>query len=475
MGSKIHVAEPKAARNPSIVRAFKDLDDQLDTYFSDGLTDGRRRQRVDDQERLRELERSNSRLRTESHNDGQQLTLLELQLRAAQSECDALRTRLESLSNPKPKSPESLYVDEIHDGLEVERMLLDPRDAEQNSPAHFPSIHAVPRPHSAEHSAEHSSGLCPPPNSSISPSTSLLPIPTSNTHALAASLPPRPTVEVIASSGAPDLHSAPSFSSCRTPRTLRQLQYLMRRAHQPGNEHALAKIKRLCAEAHRTPREEKTELQWYILRNWRNPNIDSNASHSVSPPPPLLLPNQALLPPKANDPRIEDPVEVWAAFLTTRKGSWPRGVRRAADGTPHLGDLRASRTVARLRPAIGATGSTTTRTEFMACATQLFASPGMYAYLIRQGRLTVASVVSYRQHHAAQFSVTAPEVARHFAACGISVAEAEAELEPWAQEYQVALSFPTGSAQPRYKPYTKSPRAHSSRARYEPGDRFGWR
>lgn len=254
----------------------------------------------------------------------------------------------------------------------------------------------------------------------------------------------------------------------------------MHRAHQPGNEDALAKIKMLCAEAHQTPREEKTELQRYILHNWRNPNIDSNASsHSVSPPPPppppLLLPNQALLPPKANNPRMEDPVEVWAAFLTTHKGSWPRGVRRAADGTPHLGDLRASRTVARLRPAIGATGSTTARTEFMACAAQLFASPGMYAYLLRRDGLTVAPVVSYRQHHAAQFSVTAPEVARHFAACGISVAEAEAELEPWAQEYQVALPFPTGSAQPRYKPYTKSSSAYPSRARYEPGDRFGWR
>ncbi|KAJ7472141.1 hypothetical protein FB451DRAFT_1339696 [Mycena latifolia] len=443
-----HIAGAKAAHSTSIDRAFKDLDDQLDTYFFDGVAEGRRRQRADDQERVRDLERANSRLRTEAHETEQHLAHIKNQLRLAQSECDALRKRLESSSNQKPEG--SPYIEGVRDGLEVERMLLDPRETDQNSPAHFHTVSAVPSSHPSK--PEDSSGSFVAPQIFTPPQTSSSSIPASKTQVFAApalSLPPRPTVEVIASSGPPDLRATPAFSSIqqgRAPQTLRQLQYLMNRAHQPGNDVALAKVKTLCAEAHQTPREEKSELQRYILANWRNPEQSASGSRSVSPPPlPLLLPNQELLPPRANNPRMEDPVEVWHAYLTTHQGSWPRGVRRAPDGSPHIGDLKASRTVARLRPAIGANGDTTARTEFMACAAQLFASPGMYQDLLRRDGLTVAPGVSYRPHRATQFSITAAEVARHFAASGVSVEEAIAELEPWAQEYQAAVPFPTGS------------------------------
>ncbi|KAJ7748774.1 hypothetical protein DFH07DRAFT_775591 [Mycena maculata] len=483
-----HIKEAKASRSTSIQRAFKDLDNQLDTYFLDGVAEGRRRQLADDKDRLRDLERfrnesiaTTSRLRSEVHETGQQLSRVKEQLRLAESECDALRKRLESFSNDKL------------DISQVERMLLDPRDTEdveQTAPSHCHAVSAVPPPISQ--TPEVSSGLSTISQIPIPASTVHIPIPAPKPEVLAHSisnstLPPRPTVEVIASSGAASLRTAPCFSlsamqTSRGPQTVRQLQYLMNKAHQPGNDEALAKVKLLCAEAHQTRREEKTEMQRYVLANWRNPEPPSSASASISvspPPAPLLLPNQALLPPRANNPRMEDSVEVWHAYLTTHQGSWPRGVRHQADGSPHLSDLKASRTVARLRPSIGPSGDTAARTEFMACAVQLFASPGMYRDLLRRNALSVAPVVEYKPYRATHFSITATEVARHFAGSGVSVEEAVAELEPWAQEYQAAVVFPTGSSEPRHSKHYSKPagfyRSRHTRQYDATEDRFGWR
>jgi hypothetical protein len=402
--------------------------------------------------------------------------LLRTQLRLAQSESDVLRKRLEFHTKEKLEK-----VEGVRDGLEVERMLLDPHeDIDGNSPSHFPAIPDAPPP-----LPDVSSAPLILPQISNEPPDVFSNFSKAETLPRGINLPPRPTVEVIASSGALDFRPTPTFSSIHTsraPKTLRQLQYLMNKAHQPGNEECLAKVKMLCAEAHQTPREEKTELQRYILANWRNPEL---AAPSASPPPaPLLLPDQPLLPPRANNPRMDDPVEVWHSYLTTHRGSWPRGVRRQANGSPHMGDLKASRTVARLRPAIGENGDTSARSEFMACAAQLFASPGMYQDLLRRNALPVAPVASYKPYRATQFSITAAEVVRHFAASGVSVAEAVAELEPWAQEYQAAstVAFPAGTEPGRYsKPntnysYTKSTSVYRPRSRqYEPDDRFGWR
>ncbi|KAJ6558385.1 hypothetical protein B0H19DRAFT_1029014 [Mycena capillaripes] len=471
-----HVSEAKAAHSTSIERAFKDLDNKLDTYFFDGVAEGRRRQRADDQDRIRTLERAKSdaaatlfRLRSHSNETAQQLSLVTNQLRLAQSECDALRQRVEILTNDKLEN--SPHVEGVRDGLEVERMLLDPRetqDVEESSPSNVPP----PQP---ENSSSTLTAIVSPNVSSTIPSQKAHAAPSHSISTI--NLPPRPTVEVIASSGT--LNFRPTvFSSIpmgHAPKTLRQLQYLMNRAHQPGNEESLAKVKMLCAEAHQTPREEKTELQRYILSNWRNPDLGARLRLPASC---TLTPAKPGAPaPRANNPRMDDPVEVWHAYLTTHRGSWPRGVRREADGRPHMGDLKASRTVARLRPAIGENGDTSARTEFMACAAQLFASPGMYQDLLRRNALTVASVVSYRPYRATQFSITAAEVVRHFAASGITVAEAVAELEPWAQEYQAAVVFPTGSKPHSNCSFAKSASVYRPRARqqYEPDDRFGWR
>ncbi|KAJ7207896.1 hypothetical protein GGX14DRAFT_365957 [Mycena pura] len=471
-----HVSQAKAAQSAPILRAFREQDKQLDTYFLDGIVEGRRRQRTEDQDNLRDLERSRndaasnvSRLRSECRETAQQLLQVTNELRLAQSERDALRKRFKPLTNQKVDTTSH------NSQVDVDMMLLVPQDIDVKQ---TPTDVLVPS--SILHSKpEDSSGSSVIPPNSVAPATALS---SSSLHEASsriistANLPQRPTVEVIASSRANEPHatSTSSSRSIRTPKTVRQLQYLMDKAHEPGNEDYLAKVKDLCSEAHLTPREKKTELQRYILHNWRNPEPAATSA-------PLLLPVQESLQLRANNPRVDDPVEVWHAYLTMHRGSWPRGVRCQADGTPHLGDLKASRTVARLRPAIDANGDSTARNEFMACAVQLFASPGMYKDLLRRNALSVAPVVTYKPYRVTQFSVTATEVARHFAAAGVTVEESVAELEPWAQEYQAAFVYPTGSAHTKpsngYR-FNKSPSVYRYRSParpYDQGDRFGWR
>jgi hypothetical protein len=96
---------------------------------------------------------------------------------------------------------------------------------------------------------------------------------------------------------------------------------------------------------------------------------------------------------------------------------------------------------------------------------------------LRRNALSVAPVVSHKPYHATQFSITAAEVACHFAASGVSVEEAVAELGPCAQEYQAAVVFPTGSEPRHSRPHNnnysvvKSTSVYRPRARqYDPQD-----
>ncbi|KAJ7074235.1 hypothetical protein C8F01DRAFT_1099730 [Mycena amicta] len=375
---KAHVSDAKSSSN-TIHRALEDRDKKLDVYFSDGVEEGRRHQRAEDDARIHELEAARvdaqvlvTRLRAEARETITQLGQAQSQLRLAQAECDALRKRVQELLT---------------------------------MPIHF----APPsKPDSGSRLAE-------------------------TEHRPTPHLPQRPTSEVIASS---------SHHSARMPKTLRQLQLLMSKAHQPGNEESLARVKILCTDAHQTPRDRKTDMQRYILANWRNPDPVGTSSSSFKPPL-LLGPNHSVQ--AHGPPNMSDPTEIWHAYLTVHPGSWPRGVRREADGAPHFDDLKASRTVARLRPALGPDGDATMRNEWMTCAVGMFAAPGMYADLLRREGLVVAPS-NMAARGAANVSgmdmIRAEDVARHFAEAGITVIEAERELEPWAREYQAAVVHP---------------------------------
>jgi len=98
----------------------------------------------------------------------------------------------------------------------------------------------------------------------------------STTYASIASSPPSPESSAVIQNPArlvpAQAAHSPSFTlpmpiECN----LQQLQSLMAAAHKLGNEQAFARIKAFCAEAHATPRDQKTDLQRYLLTNWRNP------------------------------------------------------------------------------------------------------------------------------------------------------------------------------------------------------------
>ncbi|KAF7295272.1 hypothetical protein MIND_01066300 [Mycena indigotica] len=422
---KAHVSDAKKLSS-NIQRALQDRDKQLDTYFADGVEEGRRAQQVQDQDRIHELEGAKSdatalvaRLRAEIRDSSAQQNQLQSQLRLAQTECEALRKRVQELLLAMP--------------TENANSLSKPESG---------SRFAKPEP---ELLAQHS-------------------------------LPPRPEVYPP---------HAPFHHPIRMPKTLRQLQLLMSKAHQPGNEDTLTRIKVLCTEAHNTPRERKTEMQRYILANWRNPEPATapSSSYGHSQPPLLLGPHHSVQP-HVNNPRADDPTEVWHAYLTVHQGSWPRGVRREADGSPHFDDLKASRTVARLRPT---GGDSSFRNEWMSCVVGMFATPGMYADLLRREGLVVApGHMAVRRPYSASNGETirVEDVVRHFADAGVTVVDAEREIEAWAREYQAAIIYPNdaksrskpNNPQHHHKTSTTLPYSRGTRSYdREQEERFGWR
>lgn len=203
----------------------------------------------------------------------------------------------------------------------------------------------------------------------------------------------------------------------RFPKTIHELRDLMTIAGESTTDGAaaLTVIKKMCLDAHATPRESKTSLQKWILMNWRNPYTIANANVSSAD----VKPN----------PRIDDPVEVWFDYLCHHPHSWPKGVRKDTNGKPFMTDLIANRAVARMRP----TESASLRNDFIAQVTDMFASPGMYQHLLEKHKFTVAPQVSYNVFTG---PVTVESVALHFARSGFTPADATNNFEPWAKHYK---------------------------------------
>ncbi|KAI6042468.1 hypothetical protein EDC04DRAFT_2658247 [Pisolithus marmoratus] len=215
-----------------------------------------------------------------------------------------------------------------------------------------------------------------------------------------------------------------SHRSTKPPKSIKQIQSLIKAAHQPGNYQALTKVKALCSEAHKTPREQKTEVQRFLLSTWRTPDWEHPSSVPKVPAP-------------MNNPRLEDPVEVWVAYYTANPSSCPKGVRRDAEGRPNIYDMRASRRVARLRPQVHPNDpeSREARQQFMTVVTDLFREQGAYENILRRGAFSVSPHVDFVPYVGIAEGITRESVARHFAACGVTITVADNELGPWAQQY----------------------------------------
>ncbi|KXN91662.1 hypothetical protein AN958_12514 [Leucoagaricus sp. SymC.cos] len=209
-----------------------------------------------------------------------------------------------------------------------------------------------------------------------------------------------------------------NVSATKPPRTISELKELIERAHEPTSDgaKALITIKRFCLKAHNTPREEKTPLQKYALINWRNPE---SRSSTQSQSPTSAKPN----------PRIEDSADVWYEYLCCYSHSWPRGVRKDAQGKPFMPDLEANRSIKRMEPKEA--GSS--KSDFVAQVVDMFSVPGTYEQLLQLYNFSVTPEVTYETFAG---PVTLEAVARHFSKCGITPAEAANKFEPFAKSYK---------------------------------------
>lgn len=444
----------EAERQSSFQLALKDRDRKHDLYFFDGVVEGRRRQRDDDgylyEERERYRNERNealeemSRYKTECHSIRVELRLLRNQFNSAQDECAALRRSLEITS--KNQKVDQAHQSSTVKGVEMDAMPSCPQDSSpQPNPTPTPTLISPPmeeapsgpnldepnpgRPQSSSASRGHSTyaGVASSQHSVTPTATTTSKRPkVSLLDHRAANLPARPNAPLShIDSGLTTAEMANCRQAARNPRTIGQLQSLMIAAHKPGNDGALAKIKALCAEAHSTPREHKTELQKYLLSNWRNPNLFVESARTAP-----------LVPAKMN-PRMDDPVETWFAYLSTHHGSWPRGVRRDSRNRPFMSDLKASRTVARLRPDVDTAATVASRSEFLTCVTEVFSTPGVYKKYVEQNGVTIAPAASYRPFPG--FAPVTPDaVVRHFADCGVTVEAVAEEFEPWSRSYLAA-------------------------------------
>ena len=403
-----HVADASySSHQPAFQIAFQDRKRAREEVYTKGVSEGIRRQKEGERELVDEIER----YRVERNQARDDLFSLRAQLESARAECDRLQDKLRHPASPTDVSP-------VKSSPPAELPPEAPRPVDQQStgtlvdstPSLMPHHIATPASPQAQlpdcvaarsFAAVLSAGQSSTDDDPISPPFSDEQNVTQNWQFAGAT------------SRAP-----------KAPRSIKQIQSLIRAAHQPGNYQALTKVKALCSEAHRTPREQKTEVQRYLLSTWRTPDWEHPSSISRAPVP-------------MNNPRLEDPVEVWVAYYTANPSSCPKGVRREVDGRPNISDMRASRRVARLRPQVHPNDpdSRESRQRFMAIVTELFSDTGGYEDILRRGAFSVSPHVDFAPYVGAVEIISKESVARHFAACGVTITVADNELGPWAQQY----------------------------------------
>jgi len=71
----------------------------------------------------------------------------------------------------------------------------------------------------------------------------------------------------------------------------------------------------------------------------------------------------------------------------------------------------------------------------MAVVTELFSELGGYENILRRGAFSVSPQVGYASYVGVAEDISKESVARHFAACGVTIPMADNELGPWAREY----------------------------------------
>ncbi|KAF9223616.1 hypothetical protein BS17DRAFT_704560, partial [Gyrodon lividus] len=435
-----HVADASySSHQPAFQIAFQDRKRAREDVYNKGLSEGSRRQKEEERELVDSIER----YRFERNQAREELFTLRAQLESSRADCERLQEKLKQTSvhvavpppveTPPPPPPPPPPVITKLSSADPSIPLVAPPELLQLADAP-PTDTPVDLPSSNEFlSSLFPHHVSPSMATPASPQAQLPDCVAARSFAAVLSAGQPPNDEDSGSQSLVEEQPGPqswqivvpqAYKATKPAKTIKQIQSLIKAAHQPGNYQALTKVKALCSEAHRTPREQKTEVQRYLLSTWRTPDWE----HPTSVPK---------LPAPLNNPRLEDPVECWVAYYTANPSSCPKGIRRDADGKPSTADMRASRTVARLRPLVhlNDTDSREARQKFMAVVTELFSELGGYENILRRGAFSVSPQVGYAPYVGAAEDVSKESVARHFAMCGVTIPMADNELTPWAREY----------------------------------------
>ena len=430
-----HVADASySPHQPAFQIAFQDRKRAREDVHNKGVSEGIRRQKEEE----RELRDSIERYRLERNQAREELFSLRAQLDSSRADCERLQERLRLATLPAvpvagPHTVETPFVSKFSPSAD-----LAPAPA---TPPGLPQLPQLPDAASPTNtsapelpSSLYLQHISPPMATPASPQAQLPDCVAARSFAavLSAGQPPNDDDSVpqsfIEEPHPPSQGWQMAVPQARKPtkpaKSIKQIQSLIKAAHQPGNYQALTKVKALCSDAHRTPREQKTEVQRYLLSTWRTPDWE----HPTSIPK---------LPVPLNNPRLEDPVECWVAYYAANPSSCPKGIRRDADGRPFTTDMRASRTVARLRPVVlpNDPESREARQKFMAVVTELFSEPGGYENILRRGAFSVSPQIGYVPYVGSTDAIDKESIARHFAVCGVTIPMADVELGPWAREY----------------------------------------
>ena len=416
-----HVADASySPHQPAFQIAFQDRKRAREETYNKGLSDGIRRQKEEE----RELRDSIEHYRFERNQAREELLSLRAQLESTRADCERLNEKLNAVHTVSPPEPPSLNTPPPSVPTKSPPAAVSPPDLAQPpdvAPTDTPSQSDLPS------FPQH---LSPQMVTPASPQAHLPDCVAARSFAAVLSagndddLAPLSLIDELPVSQPWQTVVPQSQKLIKPAKTIKQVQSLIKAAHQPGNYQALTKVKALCSEAHKTPRDQKTEVQRYLLSTWRTPDWEHPSSAPKLPAP-------------LNNPRLEDPVECWVAYYAANPSSCPKGIRRDVDGRPFTTDMRASRMVARLRPVVltNDPDSRDARQKFMAVVTELFSEPGRYENILRRGAFSVSPQVGYVPYSGPADAVTKESVARHFAVCGVTIPMADNELGPWAREY----------------------------------------
>ncbi|KAJ8590459.1 hypothetical protein M405DRAFT_736748 [Rhizopogon salebrosus TDB-379] len=430
-----HVADASySSHQPAFQIAFQDRKRAREDVFNKGISEGTRRQKEESRELVDDIER----YRLERNQAREELCTLRAQLEASRVEFERLQDVLRQQTAPSVNVSSPVESVSHHSSKSVRADPVIP-----HLPPPPPSdVACSAEDQVAEPPVDHQLSLeflaplypqqiSPPMTTPASPQAQLPDCVAARSFAavLAAGQSSSNYDESTFQAGADDspawtVVASSGYKPTKPAKSIKQVQSLIKAAHQPGNYSALTKVKALCSEAHKTPRDQKTEVQRYLLSNWRTPDWE----HPTSMPK---------LPPPLNNPRLEDPVECWVSYYAANPSSCPKGIRREADGRPVVSDMKASRMVARLRPLVNPSDpeSREARQKFMAVVTELFSQQEEYSNILRRGAFSVSPQVFYAPYVGMTDSIGELSIARHFAACGVTIPMADDELGPWAREY----------------------------------------